>query len=447
MSTNNDNLTELAEGLVAYGKKNGASEVEVVINQGSEFRAKVRDGGLETLTEAGSHGLGLRVFVGDKVATASSSDFSKATLTHLIDNAIARAKLGGSDPFAGLPALEKVAAKADALDIFDPAILELSPEKKIGYAKKAEAIGLKHKGVTKSLGATFISADTSRILVNSKGFSDHYRGTVGFAVAGFQAGEGDNLFQDFWFEGGTSLTKLPDPEVVATKAAERVTRLVGARKVETQNVPVVFEPRVTASLLLGLLSESVGGAAISRKQSFLVDKIGEKVASDNVTIVDDGLLSGGLGTAPFDSEGVPCRKTTVIGKGVLESYLLNTYYSRKLKMKSTGNADGTTNFYWAAGSSRPEDIIKSVDKGLLLTGTLGLGTDATTGDISIGAFGLWIEKGELAFPVAEITISANLADILQGVEMVGNDLRFLDDTNGPTVKIAEMTVGGTNAKG
>jgi len=447
MSTTNDDLTTLAEGLVAYGKKNGASDMEVVVKQGSEFRAKVRDGELETLTEAGSLGLDLRVFVGDKVATASSSDFSKATLTRLVDNAIARAKLGGSDPFSGLPVLEEVKAKAEALDIFDPAMLEMSPEKKIGYAKKAETIGLKQKGVTKSLGATFITVDSSRTLVNSKGFSDSYRGTVGIAVAGFQAGEGDNLFQDYWFEGGTTLAKLPEPEVVAIKAAERVTRLVGARKVETQNAPVVFEPRVTASLLLGLLSESVDGAAISRKQSFLVDKIGEKVASDKVTIIDDGLLRGGLGTAPFDSEGVPCRKTTVIGDGVLESYLLDTYYARKLKMKSTGNADGATNLYWAAGGSKPEDIIKSVDKGLLLTGTLGLGTDATTGDISIGAFGLWIEKGEVAFPVAEITISANLADILKGVEMVGNDLRFLDDTNGPTVKVAEMTIGGTTAKG
>lgn len=447
MSATHENLTKLAERLVAHGKKSGASDIEVVINQGSEFRAKVRDGELETLTEAGSLGVDLRVFVGDKVATASSSDLSSAALTHLIDNAIARAKLGGSDPFAGLPAREEVKVRADALDIFDPAIVEMSPEKKIAYARKVETRGLEHEGVSKSLGATFVTVDSSRTLVNSRGFSDKYRSTVGIAFAGFQAGEGDNLFQDYWFEGGTTLAKLPEPEDLANQAAQRVTRLVGARKVETQNVPVVFEPRVTASLLLGMLSQSVDGATISGKRSFLVDKIGEKIASDKVTIIDDGLLRGGLGTAPFDSEGVPCRKTTVVAKGVLESYLLDTYYARKLAMRSTGNADGTTNLYWAAGDSKPAEIIESVDKGLLLTGTLGLGTDVTTGDISMGAFGLWIENGELAFPVAEITISANLAGILQGVEMVGDDLRFLDDTNGPTVKVAEMTIGGTTAQG
>lgn len=447
MTASNNTMSELAEKLVVYGTKKGASGVEVSIDEGSEFRAAVRDGELETLTEAGSKDLRLRIFVEDKVATASSSDFSESTLTRLVDNAIVRAKLGGEDPYAGLPEAEKVTAKAESLEILDPAILKLSPEKKIAYAKEAEAIGLKQKGVTKSLGSSFVTVDRTRTLVNSVGFSGSYRGTIAYATAYFQAGEGDNLFQDGWFEGGTTLAKLPEPEVLATTAARRVTRLVGARKVETQNVPVVFEPPVTASLLLGFLARCANGAAVSQKQSFLVDKIGGKIASDKVTIIDDGLLPGCLGTAPFDSEGVSCRKTIVVNQGKLESYLLDTYYGRKLKMKSTGNADGTTNFYWAAGNATPEDIVKSVDKGLLLTGTIGQGTDATTGDISIGAFGLWIESGEPAFPVAEVTVSANLGDLLKGVEAVGNDLRFLDDTNGPTVKVAEMTIGGTTAKG
>jgi len=447
MTASENSMLELAEKLVLYGKKKGASGVEVSIDEGSEFRAAVRDGELETLTEAGSKDLKLRVFVEDKVATASSSDFLDSTLTQLVDNAIVRAKLGGKDPFAGLPQAEKVTAKGEELEIFDPAILALTPEKKIDYAKQAEAIGLKQEGVTKSLGSRFVTVDQTRTLVNSEGFSGSYRGTIGYATAYFQAGEGDNLFQDGWFEGGTTLAKLPEPEVLAITAAARVTRLVGARKVETQNVPVVFEPQVTASLLLGLLAQCVDGEAVSLKRSFLVNRIGEKIAGDRVSVIDDGLLPGCFGTAPFDSEGVPCRKTTVIDNGVLRNYLLDTYYGRKLQMRSTGNADGTTNFYWAAGSSKPEDIVKSVDKGLLLTGTIGQGTDTTTGDISIGAFGLWIEDGEPAFPVAEITVSANLADILKGVEMVGNDLRFLDDTNGPTVKVAEMTIGGTTAKG
>jgi PmbA protein len=297
-----------------------------------------------------------------------------------------------------------------------------------------------------SLGSRFITNVGTRTLVNSKGFAGSYDGTVVYSVVILQAGEGDNLFQDYWFEGGTQLARLPEPEKVAKIAAERVTRLIGARKVETQTVPVVVEPRVTADLLLGMLAGCVNGQSIARRQSFLADKLGEKIGSDLVTVVDDGLLPGGISTQPFDSEGVPCRKTTLFDKGVLKTYLLDTYYGRKLKLASTGNADGTTNFYLAGGKSSPEQIIKSVEKGLLLTGTIGLGTDVTTGDISMGAFGLWIEKGEVAFPVAEITISANLADILKGIEMVGNDLRFLDGTNGPTVKVAEMTIGGTAKK-
>jgi PmbA protein len=444
MSEQRSNPTGLAAILVEHARKKGADEAEVVINEGSRFTAAVRDGELETLTEAGSKGLDLRVFVDGKTATASSSDFSKATLTRLIDGAVGRARLGGKDPFAGLPPREKVAVDVAALELFDPAITALSPEKKIAYAKKAEALGIAQKGVRRSLGARFVTAVGTRTLANSKGFAGSYDSTVAYSVLSLQAGEGDNLFEDYWFEGGTQLAKLPAPEVLARTTAARVTRLIGARRVETQNVPVVVEPSVTANLLLGLLAGCVGGRAIARRQSFLSDRLGERIGSALVTIVDDGLLPGGIATQPFDREGVPCRKTTVVDKGVLKSYLLDTYYGRKLELASTGNAGGTTNFYLAAGTSTPDAILKSVDKGLLLTGTIGLGADPTTGDISMGAFGLWIEKGEVAFPVAEITISANLADILKGIEMVGNDLRFLDSTSGPTVKVAEMTIGGTN---
>jgi PmbA protein len=445
MSTKHENLMDLATSLVEYGRKKGASEIEVSISQGSQFKAAVRDGDLETLTESGPKGLQIRVFVDNKAANASSSDFTKATLTNLVDNAIVRAKLSGTDPFAGVPDLEKVAVESASLRIFDPAIVEMVPEKKIGYAKQAEAIGLRLKGVNKSLGSSFVTNATTRYLANSKGFANSYASTVAYSVVGFEAGEGTNLFQDYWFEGGTTLAKMPEPEVLAKTAANRVTRLIGARKVPTQNVPVVVEPSVAASLLLGLFSGCINGPSIAQRRSFLVDKLGQQIASELVTIVDDGLMPAGFGTVPFDSEGVPSRKNLVVDKGVLKTYLLDTYHSRKLKMPPTGNSDGTTNFFLAAGTSSPEQIISSVDRGLLLTGTIGLGTDPTTGDISMGAFGLWIEKGQIAFPVAEITISANLATILKGIDMVGNDLVFHDQTNAPTIKVAEMTIGGTTA--
>ncbi|MBM3297570.1 MAG: TldD/PmbA family protein, partial [Candidatus Aminicenantes bacterium] len=246
-------------------------------------------------------------------------------------------------------------------------------------------------------------------------------------------------------EVATSAAGLLSPEAIAKKAVERVTRLIGARKVESQNVPVVFEAPVTGSLLLGFLAQCISGPALDRRQTFLLDKLGQKIGSDLITIYDNALLPGGRGTAPFDTEGVPARKTLVMESGVLKSYLLNTYYGRKLKMASTGNAGGTTNFHLAAGTSKPADIIKSVDKGLLLTGTIGFGLVPTTGDISTGAFGLWIEKGEIAYPVAEITISGNLADVLKGIEMVGDDLDPGDSVSGPTVKTAVMSIGGKAA--
>jgi len=242
MSEKTTNPTDLASSLVEYARSKGAAEAEVVINEGSQFTAIVRNGELETLTEAGSKNLQLRVFVDHKAATASSSDFAKATLTRLVDNAVARAKLGGKDPFAGLPDLEKVTVDAAKLKLRDPAVAAMPPEKKIDYAKKVEAIALKQKGVQMSLGSRFITNVGTRTLVNSKGFSGSYDGTVAYSVIILQAGEGDNLFQDYWFEGGTQLAKLPEPEVLAKKAAERVTRLIGARKVETQVVPVVVQP-------------------------------------------------------------------------------------------------------------------------------------------------------------------------------------------------------------
>jgi len=441
----NNNLMGLAESLVAYGRGKGASETEVIIQQTSQFSVNVREQNVERLTEAGNLDLAMRVFVEGKLATAGSQDISEETLRPLMDNAIARARLGGTDPFAGLPEREPVTVQAESLKVFDPAIAALTPESKIEAAKKVEAIGLADKKIKVSTGSTFYSVIADISLANSKGFAGSYKKTYVVCGVGFQAGEGDNLLQDGWYESSTSAARLPAPEAIAKKAVERVTRLIGARKVESQNVPVVFEAPVTGSFLLGFLGQCVSGPALDRRQSFLLDKIGQKIGSDLITIFDDGLLAGGLGTSPFDIEGVPARKTTVMDQGVLKSYLLNTYYGRKLKMASTGNAGGWNNLYMAKGTTRAADIIKSVDKGLLLTGTIGFGRVPTTGDISTGAFGLWIEKGEIAFPVAEITISGNLADVLKGVEMVGDDLELNDTTAGPTVKTAVMSIGGKSA--
>lgn len=434
-------LLALAEELVAFGRKSGASQAEVLVRQGTEFSVDVREGDIEKLTEADSNSLTLRVFVDGKMARASSSDLSGETLHRLMANAIERAMLSSADPLAGLPEKSGLSVDVAALRIYDPALLDMPPELKIAAARETEAICLADKRIKKSFGAGYRTNVGATLLANSNGFSGSYTRTSCSCYVYLQAGEGSNLYDEGWGDESPFLGQLETPEEIARKALHRVTRLIGGRKVDTQNVPVILEPPMTGSLL-SFLFNCVNGNSIYLKQSFLAGKVGEQVGNDLVTIIDDGTLPGGIGTKPFDAEGVPTQKTVVMEKGILRNYLMDTYAARKLGMKSTGNASGANNLYLAAGTSTPDEIIKSVGKGLLLTGTIGFGLVPTTGDISRGAFGLWIEKGEIAFPVSEITISGNLGQILRGIQMVGNDLKFKDSITGPTMKIAEMTVGG-----
>ena len=443
MSQEKNELIGLAESLVTYAKKKGADEVEVSMGQGTEFSVDVRNGDIEKLVEAGSKSLSIRIIKDKKTASVGSSDFDKETLHRLVDNAVKRADYSSRDPFAGLPEYDKDAAIIDyeKLDIYDPSIENIKLDQKIGLVKKVEEICLKDKRISNSYGASFGNYSGLSVLVNSNGFSGFYRRTSCGLGIYLQAGEGDNKVEDGWSESSRYFNKLWTPEQIAEAAIHRVTRLIGTKKVKTQNVPVVLEPNMTRSIL-AFLYQCVNGDSIYMKQSFLVDKIGETIASDTITIVDDGLMPGAPGTRPYDSEGVSIRKNTVIDSGVLKTYLTDTYAARKLKMKSTGNASGANNFYLEKGKYSPEEIIQSVENGLLLTSTMGQGTNPVNGDFSRGAFGMWIENGKISYPVAEITISGNLATMLKNIDMIGNDLRFNSSIAGPTIKIGEMTIAG-----
>lgn len=230
-------------------------------------------------------------------------------------------------------------------------------------------------------------------------------------------------------------------EEIAREAAHRVTRMIGAEKIPSENMPVVFE-RDQAAMLLGFLAGCVDGGNIYRQQSYLAGKLGEKIGADALTVIDDGLLPNGPGSKPFDGEGVPARRTVVVEKGVLKSYLLDTYSARKLEMNSTGNGSGANNLYIRPGPSTPEEIIASVKRGLLLTDTMAFGLESTTGNISKGAFGLLIENGEVTRPVAEITISSTLAEVLKNITMIGNDLRHDGSIVSPTLLVSEVSIGG-----
>lgn len=441
MKARGDELIKLAENLVAYGRKKCTGQIEVSIGEGSEFSVEVRESNIEKLVEAGSKALSLKVIMDQKTATASSSDLSEETLHRLVDNAIERAILSSADPNAVLPENKGTPADPSKLRLFDPKIPEMTPEAKILAAKETEKICLGDSRIKKSYGAGFNTYVSAYSLANSNGFSGSYSRTGCSCGVYLQSGEGENLFDEGWYDYAVNLDKLERPETIARKAIHRVTRLIGARKIETQNVPVVFESTMTDELM-AFLFNCVNGRAVYLKQSFLADKLNTKIGKNTVTIVDNGLLPGAPGSRPFDREGVPTRETPVIENGVLKNFLLDTYSAKKLGMQSTGNASGANNFYMEAGTSIPEEIIGSVSKGLFLTGTLGHGQVATSGDISQGVFGLWIEKGEFAFPVAEITISGNLGQILNSIEMIGNDLDYKRSVTGPTILVAEMTVGG-----
>jgi len=441
-------LRDLAESLVEYARKCGAGEAEVSIVDGYEFNVDVRKGRIETLVEAGSRSAGVRIIKDKKTAYASSSDLDPATLRRLVRNAVRRAELGSPDEFATLAPLSEERVDAAALNLYDPAVAGLDSKAKIDLALRTERAALRDRRITNSYGATFSSNEIRSVLALTNGFIGEYEQTYCGLGVGLQAGGTDDRVEDSWSSSKRHFKDLETPEEIARKAVERTVRQLHPRKVATQNVPVLFEPTQT-SWLLGFLFGCVTGTAVYQKATFLEGRLGRRIGNDRITVIDDALMPGALGSHPFDSDGLPCRRTVVVEKGLLKSYLCNYYAARKLGLQSTGSADGSgvgpANFYLQPGAQAmpAADIVAGTKKGLLLIRTIGHGLNAVTGDISRGAFGLWIEDGRIAYPVSEITISGNLGRILESVEAVGTDLDFNSSITGPTIKVAEMTVAGS----
>jgi len=439
-------LTEIAEDLVSYGKKAGADEIEVTISGGNEFNLDVRLEKIENLTEAGSRYLSAKIIKDHRTAYTSSSDLSRETLHRLIKNAAARAELANQDEYAGLPVLSELSTgKNIDLELHDPNVINMNTAEKINLALQTERLGRKDPRISNSHGAGFESREINTILVNSHGFSHAYSETYCSLGLGLQAGESNNLVEGSWYSVKRFFSDLETPEKIAKKAIDRTVRQLNAHKIKTQSVPVIFEPEMT-SWLLGFLFTCISGTSIYNRASFLVDKLGQKIARDSINVLDDGLIPKGLGTAPFDSEGIPTRKTTILKNGILKNYLCNTYAAKKLNLSSTGNSSGSAvgpnNFLLLPGNIEPEKIIQSTNEGFLLSRVLGHGLNPLTGDISRGAFGFWIENGEIAYPVSEVTISGNLGRILNSIEQIGSDLELRTQFAGPTIKISELQIAG-----
>jgi PmbA protein len=444
-------LEQLAADAVDAARKLGATDAECTISEGEEFSVSVRMREVESVKEAGSRGAGLRVLVGQRTGSSYTSDLSPAGIATMVDAALALAKITSEDPQAGLPERDMLGKLSGDLRLFDPVIEQLDTPLKIELAKRAEIAALDHDPrIQNSEGAGFSSSHSRRVFANSRGFIGSYRTTsCGLSVSPI-AKQGDSMERDYWYTANRFFGALEKPEEVGRIAAERSLRRLNPRKVATQKAPVIFEPR-TARALLGDIFDAVNGSSIYRHASFLAGKLGEKVAADGVTIIDDATIPALFGTCPFDDEGVASRRTVVVDKGVLANYLLNTYTARKLGLKSTGNASrgitgnagvGPGNFFLEAGQPTSEEIIASLPTGLYVTELIGGGGNTVTGDYSSGAAGLWIENGKCAYPVSEITIAGNMRQMLFDVAQIGSDLEFRGSVASPTLLIREMTISG-----
>lgn len=442
---------ELARRTVRLALERGASDAECTVSEGQDFSARVRMRALETLQDAGSRAAGLRVLIGKRVGSAYTSDLSSAGLGQMVDSALALAAIATEDPFAGLPDASELGTLAGDLQLYSDDVHQIGTPARIQAALEAEEAALSaDPRITNSEGAAFGASSGERVFANSRGFLGSYRTSGCSLRATPVARQGDAMERDFWFSSARTPSRLDSPAAVGRRAAERTVRRLGARKVPTQKAPVIFDP-LTARSLLGSICDAVDGDAIYRKASFLAGKLGQRVASENVTVIDDGTLPGLFGTSPFDDEGVPSRRTVVIDRGVLKSYLLNTYMARKLGLRTTASASrgvtgnpgvGHGNFFLEKGEPAPEQIVRGIRRGLYVTELIGRGVNIVTGDYSRGAVGLWIENGEFAYPVSEITIAANLRDMLMDVEAAGSDLEFRSSIAAPTLSIREMTISG-----
>jgi len=445
-------LRELAQDIVRRAIAGGATAAECVVREGDEFSTLVRMGQVETLKESGSKSIGVRVFNGQRTASTHSSDFSRAGLDRMVKSALELSRITSEDPFAGIPEASQLGSLSGDLDLYYSDVYSLPGQERIAYARRAEKAALEvDPRLKNSDGGSFDAATGHKILANSHGFVGEYRRSY-CSVAAVPIAQAENgaMQRDYWFSVARSLSKLESPEQVGKIAAQRTLRRLGGRKVKTAQVPIIFDPLVATSILEHIF-EGINGDSVYRGASFLAGKLGEKIAGDLVTIIDDGTMVGGFGTSPFDGEGIPTRRTVVVENGVLKSYLLNTYTAKKLGLQTTANASrglagtpgiGPGNYFLQAGTKTPQQIIGDVKEGLYVTEFLGHGANLVTGDYSRGASGLWISGGELTFPVEEITVAGNLKDMFFNISEIGNDLEFRGAVASPTLRIDGLTVGG-----
>ncbi len=440
-------MESIVDQLMGKALKAGADAADAIIVEGLSLGASYRLGKLEDVDRSEGQDLGLRVFVGKQQASVSSNDFSQRALDELVERATAMAKLAPEDPYCGLAGRDHLAKDWPDLDLADD--VEPTADSLAARAAEAEEAARSVEGVTNSNGAGAGWGRGRVVLATSEGFVGGYASSSHSVSASVVAGEGTHMETDYDFATTRYLSDLPDAASIGRAAGERTVRRLGARKVATQSVPVVYDPRVGRSIL-GHFAGAITGPSIARKASFLREMMGQAIFGEHITIVDDPHIQKGMASKPFDGEGVANTKRALIEDGVLTTWLLHSASARQLGLETTGHAARgtggppgvtTSNLYMAPGEQSPEDMIKDISNGFYVTELIGQGVNGVTGDYSRGAGGYWIENGELVYPVNEVTIASNLRDMFLHCTPA-NDLELKYGTNAPTLRIEGMTVAG-----
>lgn len=445
-------LIRTAEEACAMAKRFGADGVEAVVRAGSELSVKVRLGEVELLQEASSKAMGLRVFRDRRVALTYTSDFSPAGIERFVRDSVDLAKLAEPDELNELPDSAELAKDLPDLDLYDPSTLSVDAKRALEQCRAGEAAAQAFSDkITNSEGASYSRNVGASAFATSGGFRGGYRGTYSSLVVEPIADDADGKKRNgSWWTGNRFLDRLEDAASVGREAARRTIAKLGADKIETGELPIVFDADAGRGIL-GLILGVVSGGAIYRKSSYLIDREGTQVASALVSVTDDPLIPRASGSRPYDGDGLASRKNVIIDGGVLRTYLLDVYSARKLNRKSNGCAGrgvggsphvSSSNFIMAKGTSTKDQVIGGVTRGLYVTSMMGFGFNPVTGDFSRGAEGFLIENGKLGRPVGEVTISANLDDILKRIDAVGDDLVLRSSSACPTFRVSHMTVAG-----
>ncbi len=447
-SANTSEPQDLLQNVIAKSMSAGADACDAILVEGTSSSLSCRLGKAEDLERSEGRDLGLRLLIGKRQAVVSSSDASPQALDELVERAFAMAKAVPEDAYCGLADPDQLATEIPDLDEFDPS--EPSAEDMIDMARACEDAARAVPGISNSEGAEVSFGKSAVHLAASNGFNGSRQGSRFSVSVSVVAGEGTKMERDYDFATTVWLSDLPSPESIGTTAGENTVKRLNPRKVGSATVPVVYDPRV-ASSLIGHFSGAINGSSVSRGSTFLRDRMGQKVFSDGVYIIDDPLRKRGLRSKPFDAEGIATARRELISDGRLTTWILDLATARQLGLETTGHASrGTggppspsaTNLNMAAGSVSRDELIGAIDNGFYVTELIGMGVNNVTGDYSRGAGGFWIENGELAYPVSEVTIAGNLKDMYLNLTPA-DDLVFRYATNAPTVRVDGMTVAGT----